>query len=357
MAFHRIPHPKVLLNLTKVAVFLFLCQYSLMGMYPQDDAGQNQTIVRHPVDGEATPQALVLYDFLRSSYGNWIISGQTNDWYERIRQLTGVSPVLRAFDFQHYTQGYAYKWSSDRNGFTLGAEDDGQVAKALEWYRASQGKGIVAFHWHWHSPAGGAAGTNTFYTAQTAFDVGRAVMAGTVEHDLILQDIDAVARQLKRLQDKGVPVIWRPLHEAGGGWFWWGAKGPEACRKLYRLMYERMTQVHGLHNLIWCWSCSEDDWYPGNDLVDLLGHDSYPGSYNYDPRFRDFSRYDQLSGASKMVAMTENGPIPDPDACLDDGVPWAFFMSWNDLVMSQNSVEHIQAVYANSRVMTLENHP
>jgi len=38
----------------------------------------------------------------------------------------------------------------------------------------------------------------------------------------VLRDLDAVAAELKLLQDVRVPVLWRPLHEANGRWFWWG---------------------------------------------------------------------------------------------------------------------------------------
>ena len=31
----------------------------------------------------------------------------------------------------------------------------------------------------------------------------------------LLKDIDNIAGYLKLLQDKNIPVIWRPLHEAG----------------------------------------------------------------------------------------------------------------------------------------------
>ena len=51
-----------------------------------------------------------------------------------------------------------------------------------------------------------------------------------------------------------VPVLWRPLHEAYGGWFWWGACGPKAFEQLWRLMFTRFTQVHQLHNLIWVYT-------------------------------------------------------------------------------------------------------
>ena len=67
-------------------------------------------------------------------------------------------------------------------------------------------------------------------------------------YDLLIRDIDAIAEQLKRLQDAGVPVLWRPLHEASGGWFWWGNAGAEAYKELYVLLYDRLTNHHDRGN-------------------------------------------------------------------------------------------------------------
>jgi mannan endo-1,4-beta-mannosidase len=311
------------------------------------------TITPNLVNANADAATRALYNYLVSKFTYRIISGQTNDWYDKINPIAGKTPLLRAFDFQHYTQGYAWKWIN--NGFGFGAEDDGQVQKAIDWYNATAKQGIVSFHWHWHSPGGGTAGTNTFYTNSTTFDVTQAVIPATPENVKILQDIDAIAAQLKRLQTAGVPVLWRPLHEAGGGWFWWGAKGPTACKKLYNIIYDRLTNYHGLNNLIWVWSTPETDWYPGNDSVDIIGHDSYPGNYNYDPQKSAFDRLYQLTNGTKLIAMSENGPIPNPDDCLKNDAPWSYFMSWSDLVSAQNTNQHIIDVYTNPNVLTLEN--
>jgi len=305
------------------------------------------------VNPNADTATLSLYNFLLSKFTVKIISGQTNDWYDKIKPIAGKTPLLRAFDFQHYTQGYSWKWIN--GGFGFGAEDDGQVQTAINWYNSTNMTGIVSFHWHWHSPFGGTAGTNTFYTDYTTFDVTQAVIPGTLENVKILEDIDTIAYQLKRLQTAGVPVLWRPLHEAGGGWFWWGAKGPVACKQLYSIIYDRLINYHRLNNLIWVWSTPETDWYPGNDSVDIIGHDSYPGVYNYDPQKSAFDRLYQLTNGEKIIAMSENGPIPDPDECLKNDAPWAYFMSWSDLVTAQNTNQHIAEVYNNSKVLTLEN--
>jgi hypothetical protein len=306
------------------------------------------------VDTAATDATKALYAFLQYQFGDRIISGQTHDYYGQVETLTGKSPLLRAGDFQSYTNGYPYLWSNEIGGHTFGKFDNGTVSSLINWYNSTGKKGIVSLHWHWHSPTGGAVSTNTFYTEYTNFDITRAVTPGTPEYDSIINDIDEIAVQLKRFQDAGVPILWRPLHEAGGGWFWWGAKGPEACKELYNILYDRLKNYHQLHNLIWVWSTPEPDWYPGNDKVDIIGHDSYPGSYNYGNQISAFDALYMLTRGEKLIAMTENGPIPDPDACLQQDAPWLYFMSWSNLVVAQNSGAHIQQVYDNPIVLTVE---
>ncbi len=48
-----------------------------------------------------------------------------------------------------------------------------------------------------------------------------------------------------------MPVLWRPYHEMNGKWFWWGGRpGAENYTKLYRMLFDRLTNFHGLNNLI-----------------------------------------------------------------------------------------------------------
>lgn len=304
------------------------------------------------VDSSATEATKALYDMLLLQFGDRIISGQTHDNYTQVKSLTGKSPLIRNGDLMRFSEGYPYLWKDGHH--TFGIDNDGSIEQLISWYNSTGKKGIVAFQWHWCSPSGGSAGTNTFYTDYTTFDITKAVTPGTPEYDLIIRDIDTIAYRLKKFQTAGIPVLWRPLHEAGGGWFWWGAKGPEACVQLYNIMFDRMKNYHQLHNLIWVWSTPEYDWYPGNDKVDIIGHDSYPGDFNYGNQKYAFDVLYRLTGGKKLIAMTENGPIPDPDACLQMDAPWSYFMSWSNLVFDQNSDEHIIDVYNNPNVLTLE---
>ena len=312
------------------------------------------TVSATPIDPAATTEAVALYNYLKSNYGQKIISGQTSDYYTTVSPNAAKKPVIRAYDFQHYTVGYSYKWNNATNSQGFGWDDDGTTQAAIDWYNSTCQKGIVAFHWHWHSPSGGQAGTNTFYTASTTFDVTKAVTVGTTEYTAVIRDIDSIATQLKKLQSAGVPVMWRPLHEAGGAWFWWGAKGSAAALALYDIVYNRLVNYHGVHNVIWQWSTPEPSWYPGNSKVDMLGYDSYPGAYNYGTQKLIFDQLYTIVNGQKMLAMTENGPIPDPDACFTSDAKWAYFMSWSDLVTQQNSAAQLSLVYNHAKVVTLD---
>ena len=305
------------------------------------------------VDPNASAATQALYDFLKCQFGKSTISGQTKDFYEEIKKTTGKTPMLKAFDFKSYTQGYPYKWENGAHVF--GAVDEKEAEAAINWYNTTQKKGIVSVHWHWHSPTGGKAGTNTFWTSSTQFDVREAVKPGTPQNVDILEDIDAIAFQLKKLQTANIPVVWRPLHEAGGTWFWWGAKGSTACKALYDIVYDRLMNYHNLHNLIWTWSSPEEDWYPGNDKVDIIGYDSYPGAFNYTVQKTMFDQHYELVKGQKIVAMTENGPIPDIQKSFDLDAPWSFFMAWTDSYVVSNSNDHMNQVYNNPLTLSLEN--
>ena len=219
------------------------------------------------IDRKASPEALGLIKLLVSQYGKAVFTGQydvkDND---QIKQLSGKTPAIYGGDFMDY--------SPSRIAF--GANADGQTEALIE--RAKRGQ-IITISWHWNAPKDlinksyqnergetiDAPWYKGFYTWATTFDVAKAMNdPRSEEYKLILRDIDAIAVQLKKLAGAKVPVLWRPLHEADGGWFWWGAKGSEPCIKLWKLLYDRLTNKHGLHNLIWVYNSPNPKWYPGD---------------------------------------------------------------------------------------------
>ncbi|GAA3289499.1 hypothetical protein GCM10020295_01520 [Streptomyces cinereospinus] len=235
-----------------------------------------------------------------------------------------------------------------------------EVEHALAWHGRG---GITAFVWHWNAPAGlvdepGREWWRGFYTDATTFDLAAALAdPSSEEYRLLLRDIDAVAAQLSRLRDAGVPVLWRPLHEAEGGWFWWGAKGPGPTKELYRLMYDRLVGHHGLHNLLWVWNSLDPGWYPGDDVVDIVSADIYPPAGDHSAQSGAYERLVELVDDTRLVALSENGPIPDPDLTRAYQAHWSYFTTWSGGFVKDgvsNSRAHLDHVYHHRDVITLD---
>jgi hypothetical protein len=144
--------------------------------------------------------------------------------------------------------------------------------------------------------------------------------------------LDAVAEYLKELQDAHVPVLWRPLHEINGDWFWWnGVRGDDThgTKQLYRMMFDRLVKFHGLKNLLWVWNPDRPsradrqfvDYFPGLQYVDVLALDCY-GAFEQ-------SYYDDLNALSggKVMAISETGNPPAVSVYATQP-KWAYVMRW-----------------------------
>lgn len=290
------------------------------------------------------PAAQALMNRLVQNYGKKMISGQQGlhdvAWIEQISQQR---PAMLGLDLLNYSLA----WN----------QPDSTIEKAIDWSQNQHG--IVTLCWHWFSPKGAKAEIwRSFYTNMTTFDVEQALIPGTEEHTLLIRDLDAIALQLKRLQDAQVPVLWRPLHEAEGRWFWWGAKGPAACKKLYYLMFDRLVHLHQLNNLIWVWTSADFphslEWYPGAAYVDVVGADIYLPAGHYSASFNTFDNLAQMY-PDKILALTEIGTLPQPDQCIQKQARWSWFTTWSGLIADtkQNSPAFLNLVFQHPYVITL----
>ena len=304
-------------------------------------------INKTPVTPEPTDNTNKLYQFLYDNYGKKIISGaMTLNSMDEIRWLksnTGKEPALVGLDFMHCGQGYT--WYNDEE----------PINDARNYYNRN---GIPAFCWHWRDPLNT---TEAFYTKDTKFDISKISDPNSAEYKAMIKDIDYISGLLKKLQESDVPVLWRPLHEASGGWFWWGAKGAEPCKKLYRLMYDRMVNYHGLKNLIWVWTSQQNDqsWYPGDDVVDIIGRDIYKDG-DHSSQILEFNQLNMDVRGKKMIALSECGSFPDVDKLIADEAPWSYFMPWyGDFVRNAkyNSLDLWKKMFAHNYVLTLDEMP
>lgn len=318
------------------------------------------------VNKNSTANTKKLYSFLKDSYGKYVITGQQCDGgingneFKAIKNLTGDYPALLGLDMMDYTPSRT----------ALGASSSA-VEKAIEF--ANKG-GIVTFCWHWNAPTEYLNSTANspdgwwggFYTQSSKFDIAKVMNGQDAKGKKLLdRDIKELAKQLKRLEKAGVPVIWRPLHEGSGGWFWWGAKGSDAYKKLWKYLYKELTNTYGCNNLIWVYNGQSADWYPGDEYVDIVGEDIYPGNHVYDPQVSRFRQAINYGSKTKITALTENGCIFDIDSAVSINALWSWFMTWggeftvNGSNYSEKYTEKsvIKKMYASKYSLTLGSLP
>jgi mannan endo-1,4-beta-mannosidase len=304
------------------------------------------------VTANATTEAKCLYQFLKDNYGKKIISGamtlNSMDEPNWLKQNTNKEPALVGIDFMHTNRGYTWYNNSEP------AND------AITYYNKN---GIPTLMWHWRDPS---RVTEEFYsqsgnaTKYTTFDIRKVNDINSAEYASMIRDIDFVAGEMKKLQTAKVPVLWRPLHEAAGGWFWWGRDGA-ACKKLWQVMFDRMVNLHGLKNLIWVWTKepNDDAFYPGDEFVDMIGRDYYKTG-DHSSNMNEFTSISNHYGNKKMVTISECGSFPDPDNLVKDGAMWSWYMPWyGDYTRNAtyNSLDLWKKAFGHSYVITLDEMP
>ena len=278
-----------------------------------------------------TPQpgasAAKLHQFLLDNFQRRIISGvmtlkslsttsgNAQNEISWLYEKTGKKPALLGLDFMDHTGAVQPKWINNPD----------VIQDAIAW---NSSNGIVALCWHWRDPS---HITNGFYTEKTDFDPRKIFEPQSAEYAAMMRDMDIVAGYLRTLQENDVPVIWRPLHEASGRWFWWGSQGPEACKKIWQIMFDKFVNEHELRNLIWVWTSEAGsnaaNWYPGDEYVDMIGLDVYDEG-NHGSQMPAFEAFKKIFNGKKMLALSECGSIPEMAAMKKDRTIWSYYMPW-----------------------------
>lgn len=322
------------------------------------------------IDDQASPRTQWLMNYLNSQYGEKTLSGQQHSVSQNLpfpgntylSKSGGLLPAIRGSDFMEYSPSRLQFGSNPRN----------ETEQTIFW--AQQTGGLVSMMWHWNAPddlvntpCGQSCGENDwpwwrgFYAQGSNFNLPAALAnPASQDYQYILRDIDAIAVELQKFETADIPVIWRPLHEAQGTWFWWGEHGPEAFKDLWQLMHDRLTNHHGLHNLIWEYTSTgvNDeflDWYPGDEYVDMIGADIYT-----DPTSSMSGEwYDLLEvfDGNKMIALSETGTLPNPDVMDQWGIEWNYFMPWNGTFVDAMTPAALQHTLGHEDVIALDELP
>ena len=307
-----------------------------------------------PCDQLATVETQSLMAYLADNYGKHIISGQQEIYsggphgleteFEYLKDTTGHYPAIRGFDYGNFC-------------CPLYGSDDGSTDRVIDWVKNKGG--IATASYHLNVPKDFASYTigtkmdwaqSTYTAKDTDFSPSKAATAGTKENEYYLSTLKTLAKEFNKLEAEGIPVIWRPLHEAEGGggengsWFWWGREGSAAYKKLWQYTYNTLTNDLNCHNLIWEWNsynfATSKDWYPGDNYVDIIGYDKYSctdwstGSARYYHNDSPFSstfygimeKYD----SAKMISLAENDSFSTPDKLQEEKAGWLYFCTWYD---------------------------
>ena len=318
-------------------------------------------------DKNASENAQKLMQYLTANYGKKILTGQyasseDNAELHEICRITGKYPAIRFGDMQSYSLN------------TIAEKQD--IIQASERW-ANLG-GIVGLMWHWDAPQG----ISSVYTEQIDFSLSDAIPESQLtensvsyqldvamiedidtaleNHEIseacaaILRDIDSVSEALKLLADKDIPVLWRPLHEASGGWFWWGAEGAQSYRWLWDVLYKRMTEYHQLHNLIWIWNGQSSSWLV--DKYDIAAMDIYlDEEQEFNSRYEEFVTLYRMTKHKKILALSECSTVPDVNLTFRDNTIWSFMGLWYGNYLSDMDNQKLMDFYNSEKTITLDN--
>lgn len=329
---------KHILKLKTVAIIL-LFSTTLLG----------QTLNIKPVTPNASPEATALLNYFYSISGKYILTGQhnypatQNRNTQFVKDYVGKTPVIYSVDF----------------GFSKVGDKDcylarpAIVAEAIKQYKAGA---IIAICWHAVPPTADepitfqplpGANPDALASVQgklTERQYQEMLTPGTKLYKHWCMQVDTIAKFLKMFQAAHVPALWRPYHEMNGSWFWWGGRlGKYGTAAIYKQIFDRLTRVHKINNLVWVWSVDRPNnesmqfknYYPGTKFLDILALDVYGNDFKQD-------YYD------KMVALSEGKPITlgevgnPPSAEIMEKQPnWVYYVVWAGMVRNTAQKQYL----------------
>lgn len=272
-----------------------------------------------------------------------------NTYSQQLNNITGVWPGLYSADFQFEPNEIANRQT--------------MINQAInEWNNGA----MINLMWHACNPAKNRPcywDGNGVLSTMTDWEWNQLITNGTAINNNWKAMMDEVAYYLQQLEDAGVEVFFRPLHEMNQGMFWWGGRpGANGTRRLYQITRDYFTNVKGLTNLIWVWNLQDyaslandlNNYDPGWDYWDVLTLDMYWT----DGQGYTTAKYNAMvnKAAGRPIGIGECEDLPAVNL-LNQQPLWTFFMGWSELTFQANSNQKIQEIYWSDRVITLNEMP
>lgn len=281
-----------------------------------------------------------IFDNIVAQYGQSMLSATMANvnWNlaeaELVKSATGKYPAMATMDYIHLFTQRSDNTGSWKVDYSLNEEVKAWVAEG----------GLLAASWHWMVPEkeGGTANDKLVYDEKAPFSPSKVMTEGTTEYEWAQEDLRILVGYVKQLQDAGITLFFRPLHEASGNsiaggssWFWWGKEGAEVYKKLWIYLFNYFKD-NGINNCIWVWTTqtgydyrnklgADEDWYPGDEYVDIIGKDEYNKTVD-----QSVAEFEFISSTfpNKIITLSECGNVGKVSEMWQKGARWSYIMPW-----------------------------
>ncbi len=295
-----------------------------------------------------------------------------------LREQTGKLPAVLGIDYEH-DRIFTASELGEANKFLINHARNGGLV-TINWAPISpwvnDESDVKGNPGDWQGTRAKALGGRADY-----INLSELLDPATGAHKVWMKKLDRIAAALDQLQQAGVVVLWRPLQEMNGHWFWWGntrpMRDPAEYIAVWRHMHNYFSREKKLNNLLWVFSPNKSLrvssmvnrpalWaYPGNRFVDIVAGTLYSNSLEI-PDYNDFVK------TGKPLGMAEYGADLPADGKLDttlyaerllNAFPRvAYWVSWHSYPLGEGKYsrlslvdnQKVKALLHNPLVLTLE---
>jgi mannan endo-1,4-beta-mannosidase len=138
-------------------------------------------------------------------HGNEIVTVY-NDHIERLRQQSGKYVGMIGIDYE-FQKVYSLDELKQANTYLKKYWNNG---------------GLVTIVWAPANPWGTAKDWSDIQPKASLGNIEELITEGSSIYDGWMRSLDRIAAALADLKQAGVIVLWRPMQEMNGNWFWWG---------------------------------------------------------------------------------------------------------------------------------------
>lgn len=151
---------------------------------------------------------------------------------------------------------------------------------------------------------------------------------------------------ISSLKKNNIKIYLRPYHESNLPLFWWSdVKHPEHSVALWRMLHDFYVNEMKLDNIVWVWSIAFHPkhiseikkFYPGDDMVDVLGVDIYPPAKNVEPLFSSAWSLLREVSTKKPLALSEVSRLPSKEELQRHD--WYYVVPWGITMLKRDNTE------------------